>query len=173
MQQPMYANEEYGKDYRLYRDVKYNAPIVEQTMPRIEQPVFHTADFKEIPSVQSNTSKVGLTHIDPTSFWEQVQEQLDDLFANYPEEKTLSKLMPDTKWVKVDYDNNGRYYVVGVIGKDKPQFVVYGVPSRYSLQPPKELDGYCQWIPIDDNPRGTGYWLMYQDAITGESVKSI
>lgn len=106
-------------------------------------------------------------------FYEQVKDQLDDLFATNPKFELLEKMMPDTKWIKVDYDNNGKYYVVGLIGAN-PDYLCYGVPARYTPQPPQDLSGYCQWLPVDHSkPEGDGFWLMFQDAISGESIKDL
>lgn len=105
-------------------------------------------------------------------FYEQVKPQIDDLFKNNSRFELLEKLMPDTKWVKVDYDESGKYYVVGLIG-DNPDFVCYGVPAKFSPTPPQELSGFCQWLPIEEkDPKGEGFWLMFQDAKSGESIKS-
>ena len=133
--------------------------------------VFDTLDSKDIPTLYNDTSKVANQNILPTTFWDQVSEQVEKLFVDYPPEANLNKLLPDTKWVKVDYDNNGKYFVVGLIGKEKPRFVCYGVPDTFSSEPPREFDGYCQWMPLQDDPKGKGYWVMYQDATSGESVE--
>ncbi len=104
-------------------------------------------------------------------FYEQIKTQLDELFGSNPKFDVLSSMMPETKWIKVDYDGSGKYYVVGVIG-EKPDYICYGVPASYTPEPPAELDGYCQWLPLDaEKPEGDGFWIMYQDAITGKSVK--
>ena len=35
----------------------------------------------------------------------------------------------------------------------------------------KEIEDYNQWIPLNINDTdGDGYWIMYQDAITGDSI---
>ncbi len=106
-------------------------------------------------------------------FYEQIRAQLDDLFATNPRFELLEKMMPETKWIKVDYDNNGKYYVVGLVGI-KPDYICYGVPAKYSPEPPQDLSGYCQWLPLDPaKSESEGFWLMFQDAQTGDSVKDI
>ena len=98
-----------------------------------------------------------------------VKDQLDKLFENNPPEEKLNNLMPDTYWVKVEIGQN-QYYVVGLIGEG-PDYIGYGVPGVYSVNPPKELQGYCTWLALDkDNPQGEGYWMMYQDADNGQSI---
>jgi hypothetical protein len=106
------------------------------------------------------------------NFYQTVKSQLDDLFANYPREEYLCGLFEGTEWVRVNYDNAGQYYTVGLIyDGDTVRCICYGVPGRYAPRPPAELTGFCQWLPFStDEPQGGGYWLMYQDAETGKSI---
>ena len=104
------------------------------------------------------------------SFYEQMKESIEKLFATGERETRLEETMPFTRWVRIDYSGNGKYYVVGLIG-DKPDYICYGLPAKYSPEPPEETDGKCGWLPLDPaRPEGEGYWLMYQSAETGESV---
>lgn len=104
------------------------------------------------------------------SYFEQVSDQIEKLFTEGTRETELESLMPHTKWVRVDFSGDGRFYVVGLVG-DKPDYICYGLPADYSPEPPDEISGYCGWLPLDvKNPQGKGYWLLYQDADTGESV---
>ncbi len=124
-----------------------------------------------VPPVSEFTAENALREIKTeTIFYEQIKGQLNELFGSNPQFDTLNSLMPDTKWIKVDYDGAGKYYVVGIIG-EKPDYICYGVPASFTPEPPDELDGYCQWLPLDpEKPEGDGFWLMYQDAVTGKSV---
>ena len=85
----------------------------------------------------------------------------------------MPSIIPFSKWVKIDYEEKGEYYVVGLMYEnDEIKYVCYGVPSIYKEEPPKELNGFCQWLPIDTlKQEGFGYWITYQDAKTGENVK--
>ena len=85
-------------------------------------------------------------------------------------------MIPNSKWVKVEYEDEGDFYVFGLIyDKDKNvKYVCYGVPAVYEEEPPQELSGEPIWTPIDkQNEKGFGYWLTYQDAETGEPVKIV
>lgn len=106
------------------------------------------------------------------TFYDEIKEQLDVLFKNNPEEEILRELIPDSKWVKVDYEQKGEYYVVGLMYENgKIKYVCYGVPSLKNSEPPKELKGFCNWLPIDvAKENGFGYWITYQDAQSGENV---
>lgn len=109
------------------------------------------------------------------TFYLEMKSQLDDLFANNPNEEYLQELLPNSKWVKVSIDENGNYYVLGLIYEgDVLQYICYGVPGVYQKIPPRELSGFPVWFPLDQTkPQGFGYWLSYQDAESGESVKAV
>lgn len=109
-------------------------------------------------------------------FFDKLKPQIDRLFASNPVEKNLQNLIPSSKWVKVEYEDDGDFYVFGLLYDDNEnvQYVCYGVPAVFEEQPPKELSGYPIWLPLDrENRKGFGYWLTYQDASTGEPVKAI
>ncbi len=108
-------------------------------------------------------------------FYQEMKGQIDNLFENNPNEDYLEKLIPDSKWVKVNIDSSGDYYVLGLIYEsDKLKYICYGVPGVYQRFPPRELSGFPVWFPLDENkPEGFGYWLSYQDADSGESVKAV
>lgn len=126
---------------------------------------------KKIPPLSAyNADSAAAKNKTTISFYEQVKKQVDKLFSENPREEALQTQLPGTQWVKVSYDSTGKYYIVGIIGT-KPDYLCYGVPAKYSVNPPEELDGYCQWLPREaSNPTGEGYWLMYQDCLTGQSV---
>lgn len=107
------------------------------------------------------------------SFFDGIKEQIDTLFQKYPAEDFLSEIIPNSKWVKVDYEEKGEYYVLGLIYEDDIiKYVCYGVPGMWEEEAPADLNGFCQWLPLDSNrPQEYGYWITYQNAESGESVK--
>ena len=108
------------------------------------------------------------------TFYQEIKPQIDKLFKENKEEEYLDKIFPDSKWVKVNLDS-GDYYVFGLIYQNNEvKYICYGVPGVYQKTPPRELAGYPTWLPLDDkNQEGFGYWLTYQDAKSGDSVKAI
>ena len=107
------------------------------------------------------------------TFYDDIKDQIEQLFAKYPEEEILKQLIPDSKWVKIDYEEKNEYYVVGLLYEnEKIRYVCYGVPSIVQSEPPGELKGLAQWLPIDvAKENGFGYWITYQDAKTGETIR--
>lgn len=105
-------------------------------------------------------------------FYEQIKDQIDDLFKNHNREEGLENLIPNSKWVKVEYEDAPGHYVMGLIyDGDKIRFISYGLPSSAAKNPPKDLEGYAQWVQTTED--NSGYWLVYQSAKDGESVKVV
>ena len=106
-----------------------------------------------------------------SSFFELIKPQLDELFKKFPHCKELEDLVDDTEWVSVS--NQQENYVLGKIYDDgKVTHLCYGTPAKSSSELPEEhLRAFCQWLPLDiENPDNNGYWVMYQDANTGENI---
>lgn len=118
----------------------------------------------------SNNQSYNYTKPNRENFFSKVSGQVKRLFQNGEPVEQLEKIIPDSKFCKVS--NGGEFYVFGIIYENGiEKCLCYGVPSEYSSVPPKELEGYCQWLPVDaDNYNGKGYWLTYQDAKTGENI---
>ena len=113
---------------------------------------------------------------DVLPFFERLKPQIDKLFEKNPIEEKLQDLIPDSKWIKVEYEDDGDFYVFGLIydKNENVRYVCYGVPAVYEEEPPQELSGEPVWTPLDKtNEKGFGYWLTYQDAETGEPVKIV
>ncbi len=107
------------------------------------------------------------------TYYERTKRELDEVFSRFPEEENLAKIFSNSKWCKVYYEEE-KYYVVGLIKENqKEKYICYGVPEYYSQTPPKELKGYCCFIPLSIfDLTGKGYWMMFQDAVTGAPRKS-
>lgn len=109
-------------------------------------------------------------------FIDKLKPQIDRLFENNPAEDHLQELIPSSKFVKVEYEDDGDFYVFGLLYDENQniKYVCYGIPAVFEQEPPKELSGYPIWLPLDkQNTQGFGYWLTYQDAVTGEPIKAI
>lgn len=105
-------------------------------------------------------------------YYATVEKELADLFDKFPAERQLEKTLYGGRFVKINYSAE-KYYVAGIIKeRDEAKYICYGVPAVYSKTPPKELDGYCSFIPLSVfDLKGDGYWMMFQDAVTGECIK--
>ena len=126
------------------------------------------ASTATISSTEPSTAEIEEVEESKT-FYEQIKSQIDALFDKYKMDETLQTLVPYSSWVKVTYDNNGGYYVLGLIKDEKNllKYIAYGMPSNNSSTPPEDLAEYAQWTPVDGE---NGYWIVCQDATTGETV---
>ena len=103
------------------------------------------------------------------NFYSRMKDEIENLLNCYPKEEALEEMVENSRWVKIDY-GEGKYYVFGVIfGGGEAHYICYGVPSENSDSPPPSLEN-SSFIPA--YPEGnSGYWVMYQDAKTGASIK--
>ena len=103
------------------------------------------------------------------NFYSRMKEEIEKVLSTYPKEVTLEEMVENSRWVKIDY-GEGKYYVFGVIfGGGEAQYICYGVPTQSSGEPPQSMQN-SSFIPA--YPEGNaGYWVMYQDAKTGETIK--
>lgn len=108
-----------------------------------------------------------------TKFIDEISKQINLLFESYPEETTLEEIIPNSKWVKVDFNNENKFYVVGLIYKEngEVEYICYGIPAKYSEIPPKDFNENAQFLPLNlEFPNGDGYWITYQDANSGNLI---
>ena len=103
-------------------------------------------------------------------FYKNSSEKLNALFNNHQQFLQLSEVIPDSKWIKIEYGKS--HYVVGIIYQsDIPSYIVYGVPGNLNA-PPKGFCDYSHFLPSNIyNQSENGYWCAFQDADSGEIVK--
>ncbi len=132
-----------------------NASLFESTPEEIEQLIDENID-------------------DDGDFYSLIKDQLDDLFSRFPHNTTLELLVENSKWVTIDFDGVEKSYVVGLLYDDNGNlnYIAYGVPGSSEIRPPSQIADYSQWLPLDPNsPEGEGYWVMFQNSSTGDSVR--
>ncbi len=129
--------------------------------------------LKNDETIEEETEEIQAEEKD--NFYFKLKPQIDKLFENNPIEKNLEEMIPSSKWIKVEYEDDGDFYVFGLLYEgDVIKYVCYGVPAIFEEEPPKELSGYPIFLPLDkNNQKGFGYWLTYQDAETGEPIKAV
>lgn len=105
------------------------------------------------------------------NFYERVRAEIEGIFKVYPKVPELEKLIKNSRWAKIDY-GEGRYYVFGVLSeKGEPAYIAYGVPAE-SESPPESMENLAAYIPCAVDG-ADGFWVMYQDAATGESLRGL
>ncbi len=77
---------------------------------------------------------------------------------------------PSSEWVKISYPGptGWWHYISGKIRSGDTVIVkVLGVPGEYGMAPPIWLEGFGTYLRSASSD-ASGYWLMFQDAETGE-----
>lgn len=104
-------------------------------------------------------------------FYTLMKDEIEKVLTSFPREEALENVVENSHWVRINYGDN-KFYVFGVIyGKENPQYICYGVPSDDCRRPPESLVGLASFIPSSLDNAERGYWIMYQDASTGASIK--
>ena len=112
---------------------------------------------------------------DNPTFYEQIKSQMDAMFDKYDSFDTLSSIIPNSKWIKVVYDESNNFYVLGLIYREDGGvlYICYGVPSNDPQTPPDDIKDYAGWLPLDsENVDSQGFFIVCQDATTGETLKT-
>ena len=105
-------------------------------------------------------------------YYDTVKGELDGMFAKHPAEEELAKSIPSSRWAKIEFAE-GKYYVVGTVSEEgRVKYICYGVPAQKKGDPPEALKKWCSYLPLSVfDLGGKGYWMMFQDAVTGVCVK--
>lgn len=103
-------------------------------------------------------------------FYEKVKGEIEGIFSQYPRESALENLIAESRWARIGY-GDGKFYVFGVIYSDGvAEYICYGVPGNDPDTPPESMAETSSFIPAAEGD-GAGYWVMYQDASTGATLK--
>lgn len=122
---------------------------------------------KEATSCRTNPkNEDGIsTKSNSESFYKKIESDLHSLFCRFPKEEKLEAIIPNSTFVKIDYDKD-KFYVTGLTTfNGKAEYVVFGVYAKEGNEP-KELKNFGYFAPCFEN--GDGYYLIYQDALTGK-----
>ena len=109
---------------------------------------------------------------EPNTYWDCNEASFLKMLEENPEEEEMNLLIPGSRWVRIRED--GVEYIRGIIYDEDgtPMYLCYGFPEPWSENPPENLEGYSQWIPLDcAHPHDQGYWVIYINAKTGERVR--
>lgn len=117
---------------------------------------------QDLPAPQEQKEEI--TPTQAHSIIQAIIPQFDYIFENYPLDNDLNSMLENSKFVKINEDND--QYSIGVIYENNtPKYICYAKHSNYNLSAPKELGEHYQWLPLDpEDPLSEGYYIVYQDA---------
>lgn len=100
-------------------------------------------------------------------FYARMRGDIERIFTTYPKDEELERAMEGSRFARISYGGD-KYYVFGVLSVDGvARYVCYGVPARGRKDPPPSLKECATLFPTESG----GYFMTYQDAGTGVSVK--
>lgn len=158
------------ENYYEYEQTDKDRGAVREDTEKAQERIEPCKDAEASCAVAVEELKNGLAH--GAAFYEKMKNEIEGLLAAYPADNALGSIVENSRWVRIAY-GDGKFYVFGVIyGVDDnaPQYICYGVPTKQGKRPPEGLAGLASFIPSSPEASG-GYWVMYQDAATGASVK--
>lgn len=101
-------------------------------------------------------------------FYDKMRGEIEEIFATFPPFEELCAAVDGSKWAKISYGDDS-FYVFGVIYLNGAKYICYGIPAKDSVAPPASMRGLASFLPLETE-YGVGFWVMYQDAQTGESI---
>lgn len=114
---------------------------------------------ERVHTVEQKTNVATLREV---AFFERCRADIEKLFSSAPKDEELTALLPDIEWVRVEFGG----HAVGV-GRSDNAFLCYAVAGQYEKASP--LGDEAQWLPkLKNSPTGRGYWLIFQDLISGD-----
>ena len=95
---------------------------------------------------------------------ESIKPQFQYVFENYPQDETLNNLIPNSKFVKIN-ENQDSYSIGAIYDDEQMKYICYAVLCNYNTPAPEELGKHYQWLPLDrEDPLSEGYYIVFQDA---------
>ncbi|MFW5780030.1 MAG: hypothetical protein ACOCWI_01075 [Bacillota bacterium] len=159
------------KSQRSYtKNQERNIPYGDKGKTTVQEPASRKLKESDNKDTQEENKKSIEFSIpkDMKGFYYSVKDKLDELFVMYPRDEQLEKIIPCSKWVRINYDKDD-FYVAGVLlDENKVTHIAYGVPGFEGMTPPKETECICDWLPMKNMEKYQGYWLIFQSADTGE-----
>ena len=97
------------------------------------------------------------------------REKLEKLLNDYPYHKPLSELLPNAKFIAVNYDSDNEYYV-GITTILNVSYACVAVKGYYGK---KALENSF-FIPLSQlNYEGEGYFVSFSNLETGETAENL
>ncbi len=96
------------------------------------------------------------------TYYKEVAPRLAAAMKKYPKDDTLKSVFPSSEWVKVEKALLGVIYAEGL-----PRYLCVAMKD----EPPKEVKEFCIAVPESPYTETERYFVVFQDADTGEYVR--
>ncbi len=99
------------------------------------------------------------------TYYNEMREKLEDAFSKYPKDDRLQTIFPRSDWV-----NTGGGLLGVIYENGRPRYICAAAES--AGDPPAEMKGLGIFVPRTHFSDGEGFYVVFQDADTGETVKT-
>jgi hypothetical protein len=152
----------------------------EAELPKIEEPETKAPDIAEIEPAYFDTDDIQkelACEIEQQNMLEEKAEPgIEETGCDecpQPHQSSIDpfpSIFPNSEWIKISYPGptGWWHYISGSIYKGGALVAkALGVPGEYGMAPPVWLEGFGTYLRCFTG-EARGYWLMFQDAETGE-----
>ena len=95
------------------------------------------------------------------NYYQSVKEEIVKVFVQFPPYYPLINKYKNCFFVRVDFPNSERYFVMGVLQKQGViKYICYGLPAERKGISDKDF------VLVENNP--TSFYMLFQDADTGQ-----
>lgn len=100
------------------------------------------------------------------TYYYTVRAQLERAMQDNPQDNRLCRIIPHSEWV-----NTGRGLIGITYREGIPRYLCVAVEA--SVTPPPEMKNICVYVPSSHFSDENGFFVVFQDAETGEYVRFI
>ncbi len=100
------------------------------------------------------------------TYYNKIKDRLDAAMKKYPRDDRLNAVFPYSDWVRTENALLGIIYAEGI-----PRYLCVAVENEDS--PPAALQDVCVFVPKSYFNEGDGFYIVFQDAETGEYVRTM
>ncbi len=109
---------------------------------------------------------------DPDGYYLSIKRELDELFAKYPADKTLTGAFLSSEWVRLRGSEEAPEFLVGALLEDgRVKYVCYALAAEDKDAPPEEIKEVCSFVPTTPLLGAKGFFVIFQSAASGECIK--
>ncbi len=109
---------------------------------------------------------------DPDGYYQSIKGELDELFAGYPKDVTLSRTFPQSEWVRLRGSEDSPEFLVGALYEEgRVRYICYALAAEERETPPEEIKGVCSFVPASPLVGAAGFFVIFQSAASGECIK--
>lgn len=98
------------------------------------------------------------------AYYESVREKLTAALRSLPKDERLRGTFPQSEWVRSEEVLLGIVYENGL-----PRYLC--VAAEKKGEPPEEMKEHCVFVPVSPFSDEEGFYIVFQDADTGEFVR--